>query len=258
MNILEKILVNKRMEVEREKAKNPISLLEEKTKISKRDFYKALKEGKGIKLIAEIKKASPSKGLIRKDFNPSLLAKTAEDAGAGAVSVLTDEKFFKGSLKYLEQAARNISIPVLRKGFIIDRYQVIESRVYGADALLLLANALSEKQIQDFLELSHSYGMACLVEAHTDEELKKVLNTSARIIGINNRNLDTFKVNIETTEKLISAISRDRVVVSESGIQDRKDMVYLEGLGIDAALVGEALMKNLDIRNKIRELLGYV
>ena len=254
--ILDEIVAYKRKEVKKRKKEVPVDVLKKKLGLRTKGFYGTLTRDKGIKLIAELKKASPSRGIIRENFEPLVLAGKCVEAGASALSVLTDEKFFKGSLDYLEVVSKEVSVPVLQKDFIIDEYQITEARVYGADAVLLLASILDEEQIQRFLKLSHSYGMDCLVEVHTQEELKKVLNVGPKIIGINNRNLETFELDIKTTERLISAIPQGKLVVSESGVFTRKDVVYLESLGVGAILVGEAVMSNSDVGGKIKELSG--
>lgn len=254
--ILDEILAYKRKEVEERKSKIPLEALERKIGSKTKGFYKSLTIDKGIKLIAELKKASPSKGVIREDFKPLDLARSCADAGASALSVLTDEKFFKGSLGYLETISKEVAVPVLRKDFIIDEYQITEARVYGADAVLLIANILEEEQMRKFLELSHTYGMDCLVEVHNQEELKNVLNIDPKIIGINNRDLKTFEVDIKTTERLISSVPGGKLIVSESGIFGRKDVEYLEGLGVGAILAGEAIMASPDAGCKVKELLG--
>ena len=255
--ILDEISEYKRKEVAGRKIKVPLDILEKRIIRDTKSFYKALAGNKGIKLIAELKKASPSKGIIREDFKPQDLARLCVGAGASALSVLTDENFFKGSLSYLEAVSEFANVPVLCKDFIIDEYQITEARARGADSVLLLVNILDEKKIKKFLELSHKYEMDCLVEVHTQEELQKALNTDAKIIGINNRNLDTFEVDITNTEKLISQIPEGKLVVSESGIFTRKDIEYLESLGVGAVLVGEAIMASPDVASKVKELLGY-
>ena len=256
--ILDKILKHKYAEVEENR--NVKSLDELKRDAGSvhapaKSFHKAISSGDRIGIIAEIKKASPSKGVIREDFNPVALAKECERAGACALSVLTDEKYFQGSLNYLADISKAVSIPILRKDFIIDEYQIYEARVYGASAVLLLANVLEDAKLKEFLELSHSLGMDCLVEVHSKEELDRVLHISPKIIGINNRDLRTFNVDLKTIEGLIPYIDREKVVVSESGVFTREDMKYLEGLGVSAVLIGEGIMKAHSVGNKIKELL---
>ena len=213
-----------------------------------------LKKGKRIKFIAEVKKASPSAGIIREDFNYISIAEEYEAGGASAISVLTDKEFFKGDIKYLSEIKETVSLPVLRKDFIIDPYQIYEARAAGADLVLLIARILTKEKINTFLTLSHELGMECLVEVHDNDELEKVLETEAAIIGINNRNLDTFETNLETTLQLCDRIPEGKIIISESGIKTRADVLILEKAGIDAILIGETLMRCKDIPQKIKEL----
>ncbi|ODS30057.1 MAG: indole-3-glycerol phosphate synthase (IGPS) [Candidatus Scalindua rubra] len=219
-------------------------------------FSKAIRRINGIKIIAEIKKASPSAGVIREDFKYVDIAMEYEASGASAISVLTDKEFFMGDIKYLSEIKEAVNIPVLMKDFIIDSYQIYEARTAGADSILLIARLLTNDQIETFLSLSHSLGMECLVEIHNNDELKKVMETRATIIGINNRNLDTFETNIETTLHLSPLIPEGKIIVSESGIKTRADILKLEEAGIDAILIGETLMRSKDIFLKIKELFG--
>lgn len=258
MTILDDIYKRKLIEVAESKRRIPLDTLKEhiqKTAPAK-SFGAALKRTDNIRIIAEIKKASPSLGVIRKDFHPVEIARIYEAGGAAAVSVLTDEKFFQGSLSYLTDVKRTVNLPALRKDFIIDQYQVYEARDAGADAILLIAALLSGDEIQDYLALSGKLGMECLVEVHSEEELKKVLQTNAHIIGINNRNLATFVTDMTTTLRLRQIIPDGKTVVSESGIKTRGDVEKLLDAGVDAILVGETLMKSRDISAKLRELLG--
>jgi len=213
-----------------------------------------LKKENRIKFIAEVKKASPSAGIIREDFDYINIAKEYEAGGASAISVLTDKEFFKGDIKYLSEIKETVSLPVLRKDFFIDPYQIYEARAAGADLVLLIARILTKEKIDTFLTLSCELGMECLVEVHDNDELEKVLETEAAIIGINNRNLDTFETNLETTFQLCQRIPDGKIVVSESGIKTRADVLALEEAGIDAILIGETLMRSRDISQKIKEL----
>ena len=213
-----------------------------------------LKRDDRIKFIAEVKKASPSAGIIREDFNYVNIAKEYETAGASAISVLTDKEFFKGDLKYLSEIKETVSLPALRKDFIIDPYQIYEARAAGADLVLLIARILNKEEINAFLVLSHELGMECLVEVHDNDELETVLETEAAIIGINNRNLDTFETNLDTSLQLCNRIPEGKIIVSESGIKTRADVLVLEEAGIDAILIGETLMRSRDISHKIKEL----
>ena len=221
------------------------------------DFASALR-GEGIKLIAEVKKASPSRGVIRFNFDPVEIAQTYATNGASAISVLTEARYFQGSLNYLKEireALRDKKLPLLRKDFLWDPYQVYESRAYGADSLLLIVAILSPEKLEELLGLSHELGMNCLVEVHNEAELKIALSSQAGIIGINNRDLSTFNVDLATTERLRPLIPPDRIVVSESGIKDRDDMEKLKQWGVDAALIGESLVSADNIAAKMRELL---
>jgi indole-3-glycerol phosphate synthase len=211
---------------------------------------------KGITLIAEIKKASPSRGLICRDFNPRQIACLYQEAGASAISVLTDERFFQGHPDFLKVVKEVTSLPLLRKDFIIDEYQIYQSRLLGADAVLLIAAILGRQQLVEYICYVKELGMAALVEVHTHDELCRVLETEALLVGINNRNLHTFQVDLGVTYQLISAVPKERVVVSESGICSREDVIGLAEAGVDAVLVGEALMGAGDIRAAVAELLG--
>lgn len=256
--ILDKIYSHKLKEVSERKGIVPIETLKERCKGSKktRKFDSVIKRSNGIKIIAEVKKASPSAGVIREGFNYVDIAMEYEASGASAISVLTDKEFFMGELKYLTEIKETVHLPVLRKDFIVDAYQIYESRAAGADSVLLIARLLTKEQIETFISISHELGMECLVEIHNENELKKILETKARIIGINNRNLDTFETNLDTTFQLCHLIPKEKIIVSESGIKTRADVLKLEEGGIDAILIGETLMRSNDVRLKIKELLG--
>ncbi len=256
--ILDKIHSHKLKEVAENKKHIPIDVLKERCKESPktRNLSEAIKRNNRIKIIAEVKKASPSAGVIREDFNYVNIAMEYEASGASAISVLTDKEFFMGELKYLTQIKETIHLPVLRKDFIVDSYQIYESRAAGADSILLIARLLTKEQIDTFLSLAHSLGMECLVEIHDNNELKKTLETGAEIIGINNRDLDTFETNLDTTLQLCPLIPKEKIIVSESGIKTRADVLKLEEAGVDAILIGETLMRSNDIHLKIKELLG--
>jgi len=213
--------------------------------------------GTGVKLIAEIKKASPSRGVIRREFNPCQIADIYQQAGASAISVVTDEPFFQGHPDDMSSVRKVTSLPLLRKDFIIDEYQIYQSRCLGADAVLLITALLGQRQLMEYIGLAEELGMAALVEVHTHDELSLVLETEAVLIGINNRDLHTFQVDLATTYRLISAIPQERVVVSESGIKSRDDVVELARVGVDAVLVGEALMRAKDIGALAAELIGH-
>jgi indole-3-glycerol phosphate synthase len=254
--MLDKIVADKKEELKQRKKAVPVSELE--ASIAQRagtlDFAAALKKD-GVSLIAEVKRASPSRGVLCHDFNPVALANTYADNGAAAISVLTESKYFQGNLDHLVEIREAVEIPILRKDFIFDPYQVYESRAYGADALLLIVAILEQEQLDELSTLSHELGLNCLVEVHNESEVDRALRSSARIIGINNRNLSTFSVDINTTQRLRALIPEDRVVVSESGISNRRDIDNLKRWGVNAALVGEALITAGDIAAKMRELV---
>jgi indole-3-glycerol phosphate synthase len=258
MSILDRIVATKREEVARAKAAVPLEVLRNRLETAPppRDFLGALSAGPPIRLIAEVKKASPSKGLIRADFHPVEIAKTYEQHGASCISVLTDEEYFQGSLDYLRQVRASVSLPVLRKDFVIDSYQVVEARAAGADAVLLIAECLDDTQLGPLHDAIVALGMTPLVEIYDPENLRRVLNIGAKLIGVNNRDLRTFVVDIEHTVRLRRQIPADRVVVAESGIRTREDVLRLEAAGVQAMLVGETLMARNDIAAAVRELLG--
>jgi indole-3-glycerol phosphate synthase len=256
--ILDDIMADVRLELEKRKQKVPLeeirrSALKQRAAL---DFASALR-GDGVRLIAEVKKASPSRGLIRADFRPVEIARIYATGGAAAISVLTEPNFFRGNLDYLRDIKNALGnkVPLLRKDFINDPYQVYEARAYSADAILLIAAMLDRDELEKLLSLSHELGMKCLVEVHNEAELEIALESGAKIIGINNRDLYTFKVDIDTTRRLKPLIPDDRTVVSESGIRDRADIEKLEKWGINAVLIGEALMAADDIAARMRELL---
>ncbi len=257
--ILDQIVADNELELEARKRDLP--LVELRRVASEQppplDLTSAL-GGDRIQLIAEVKRASPSRGIIRSDFNPVEIAQTYASNGAAAISVLTEPRYFQGSLDYLKdirEALGDKSLPLLRKDFINDSYQVYEARACGADSLLLIVAILTADKLTTLLELSHQLGMSCLVEVHNEAELEISLRSQARIIGINNRDLSTFAVDITTTEHLRPLIPQDRIVVSESGIKDRSDMENLRKWGVDAVLIGESLMSAANIAAKMKELL---
>lgn len=208
-----------------------------------------------IRLIAEIKKASPSKGLIRADFDPIAIAKTYAAAGAHALSVLTDQRFFQGDLAFLTAVREAVPLPILEKDFVIDEFQVYEARALGADAVLLIAAALEAGQLREYAHLAREVGLAALVEVHDESELERVVEAAA-LIGINNRDLATFEIDLATTERVLREVPDDRTVVSESGILRRDDVRRLSDFGVDAVLIGETFMRAPVIADKVRELMG--
>ena len=221
-----------------------------------RGFMQALTQSSEIAVIAEVKKGSPSKGIISPDFNPTAIASSYEKGGADAVSVLTDEKFFYGSLDYIPLVRQEILLPVIRKDFIIHELQIEEAGNYGADAILLIAAILDRNQIRDYLQMSTELGMDTLVEVHDEKELEKSLIAGSRLIGINNRDLRDFTVDLKTTIRLRREIPDSIPVVSESGIKSREDMKMLEDESIAAALIGETFMRSGDREAALREIRG--
>ena len=259
MNILDKIVAQKRIEIAG-LPETPVSgeLLQRFG--PRRDFLGALKKPRrpGPALIAEVKKASPSAGIICEDFDPVRIAKTYEDAGASCLSVLTDEKFFQGSLDYLRQIRAAVGIPLLRKDFIIDERQIPQSLECGADAILLIVSILTDEQVCNFHALARSAGLAILVEVHDETELDRAIGIGAALIGVNNRDLKTFNVDLATTERLANRLrnsGHDALLVAESGIHTRADVERLRSCGAGAILVGESLMRHGDIAAKVDELL---
>ena len=256
--ILDTIIAHKRKELAIEQAQIPLAKLEDQISNlpSTRDFRDAIAGRDAVKLIAEVKKKSPSKGIIREDFHPVSIAETYVANGAAAISILTDRHFFAGELDYLRAIREVVDVPLLRKDFTIDPYHIYQARVAGADAVLLIVAALTASQLRTFMGIAASLSLVCLVEVHTREELAVALDVDAQIIGINNRDLRTFHTDIATTFRLREAIPADRVVVSESGIYSREDVVRLQAAGIDAMLVGESLMRSPDIGEQVRLLLS--
>ncbi len=256
--VLDKIVAGKRQEVAQAKAATPEYELKRQAAGAPpvRDFAAALGSGGVIKLIAEVKRASPSAGLLRADFDPVAIAKTYAEHGASAISVLTDGPHFQGSLDHLNQIRRAVALPVLRKDFVIDPYQVVEARAHGADAVLLIAEILTVAELQVLLDATHGLGMEALVELYDAENLPKVVSSGARLLGINNRNLRTFVTELSHTIELVPKIPSDRILVSESGIRNRSDVLRLQAAGARAILVGETLMRATDIGQKVDELLG--
>ncbi|MBN1176341.1 MAG: indole-3-glycerol phosphate synthase TrpC [Dehalococcoidales bacterium] len=256
VTILDTILTDKKIEVEQKKKLLPLAVLKERiAQYQPVDFAAALK-GDDVMLIAEVKKASPSKGVLRADLDPVRLAEIYARNGAAAISVLTEVKYFQGSLKYLAAIREKVNLPLLRKDFIYEEYQVYESAAYGADAMLLIASILSPGQLGELLEISHGIGLFCLVEVHNEEELQKALLAGTGIIGINNRDLNTFKVDTDTTRRLRMLVPEENIVVSESGIHNSDDIKKMKECKVDAVLVGEALVTAADIPAKMRGLLS--
>jgi indole-3-glycerol phosphate synthase len=266
MNILDKIVEEKKREI----AKLPARLIAAGDLRDamlehgeRRDFLAALldatrntQHASSMALIAEVKKASPSAGVICKDFDPVRIAKEYEAAGASCLSVLTDEKFFQGSLDYLRQIRAAVKLPLLRKDFIIDERQILEAIEWGADAILLIVAILTDEQLKKFHTLATDAGLAALVEVHDEAELERALKIAPPLVGVNNRDLKTFKVDLGTTEKLAARAGRNQILVAESGIHTRADVERLKKCGAKAILVGESLLRDGNMQAKIRELIG--
>lgn len=253
--ILDKIIECKRAEVAVLKKKQPLDHSAPAGLPPARDFRGALNKN-GLAVIAEVKRKSPSKGVLCESLDPLKLAGVYEDNGAAAISVLTDGQFFGGSSDDLRTISNAAGIPVLRKDFIIDPFQIYESRLIGADAVLLIARVLDGGELKDYIEIAQSLGLAALVEIHDPTDAEKAVASGAEIIGINNRDLTTFITDVRTTFNLLSCIPEGKTIVSESGINTRTDIVLLQNEGVNAFLIGEALVKAEDPGLRLRELLG--
>jgi indole-3-glycerol phosphate synthase len=256
MNILEEILENKRQEVAHTKITMPLAQLNDMPGYSRRclSLQEAL-QTKDIAVIAEIKKASPSKGVIREDFNPVKIADEYVAGGAAAISVLTDKRYFQGHIYFINDIRFTVPIPILRKDFIIDSYQLVESKGFGADAVLLIAAALESNQLRELHTEANERGLECLVEVHNEKELEMLNLAQVKMVGINNRNLSDFTIDVSTTLRVASCIPAGITVVSESGISNRADIDKLAASGIHAVLVGESLMRSSSPGDALRELL---
>ena len=259
-NILTKICERKKIEIEQTKQKCSFSSLEKLIQDKKnRNFNKLLinsQKYKNNNIIAEIKKASPSAGVIIKNYFPEIIAVDYEKSGIGAISVLTETSFFHGNLDHLSLINKRSNLPIIRKDFIIDSYQILESKVYKADAILLIVSILSDNQIKDFIDLAKQYGLDCLIETHTEGELDRAINIGYPIIGINNRNLKDLSVNINNSLNLIKKIPKEFIVVAESGIKSRKDIDKYNDIGVFNFLIGESILRSSNIPKKIKELLN--
>jgi indole-3-glycerol phosphate synthase len=254
--ILDKIVETKKEEVAQAKREKPLAVLQGAIdELPPCRNFKAAISGTSCAIIAEVKCASPSRGRLVENFDPLKIAAAYEQNGAAAISVLTDEKYFLGHMGYLTQIKKEVKLPLLRKDFIIDPYQIYESRVIGADAVLLIVSCLGAK-LGEFIGLAAQLGLAALTEVHTEDELEIALAAGAGIIGINNRNLDTFVTDINTCKELVRSIPADIVTVAESGIKSRKDIENIMRSGISAFLIGEALVTSSDIGKKLREFRG--
>ncbi|MBL8892708.1 MAG: indole-3-glycerol phosphate synthase TrpC [Planctomycetaceae bacterium] len=257
-DILSEIVANKRAEVEHRQRQTSLAELKASSRDQPptRDFLGPLRGAPPLRLIAEVKKASPSAGLIRADFDPVEIALAYAIGGATCLSVLTDGPYFQGDLSYLRLIRQRVSLPLLRKDFIVDPYQIYEARVAGADAVLLIAECLSPAQLREYYELARSLSMAVLTELHDLDNLEAVLASGTELIGVNNRDLRTFRVDTQQTVRIRQQIPRDRLVVGESGVTDRSLVVQWQAAGVDAMLVGETLMRKRDLTAAVRELLG--
>jgi indole-3-glycerol phosphate synthase len=256
--ILDQIVATKRSEIERAKAATPESELRAALADAPplRDFFTPLAATGSIKLIAEVKKASPSAGVIRADFDAVAIAKTYESHGATCISVLTDAQYFQGDLDYLKQIRAAVALPLLRKDFILDTHQLFEARLAGADAVLLIAECLDDCNLRKLFNAACELGMTPLVELYEPENLQRVFDAGATLIGVNNRNLHTFQVDLEHTIRMRQRVPDECVLVAESGIKSRDDVVRLQAAGVDAILVGESLTRERQIGAAVDRLLG--
>ncbi len=259
--ILDEIIKKTKEDVERRKKEYPLEWLgrslaynpfvprpvEDALRSTPQDPYK---------IIAEVKKASPSKGVIRQDFDPIAIAKEYQKGGANALSVLTEPHYFQGDIEYLTQIRRYVPMPLLRKDFIIDKYQLVEALVYGADFVLLIAKALSRKELKELLEYTWHLGMEALVEIHDKKDLVKAIFAGPNIIGINHRNLETFEVDVSLSHKLVPLIPKGKIIVAESGIHSHEQVKELHNIGVDAFLIGEHFMRQSDIASAVRKIKG--
>ncbi len=258
MTILDEILAKTRQKIEADRSTRPVSELV--AAIADRpacfDFHAALSDGDCVRLIAEVKRASPSAGLIRPDFDPVMIAKAYVQGGAACLSVLTDEPFFQGSLEYLREIRKHVDVPLLRKDFIVDEYQLYQAREAGADCVLLIAECLSRDELKCLHDRALELGLQTLIELYDQENLESVLATGTRLVGVNNRDLRTFKTDLAHTVNIGEHVPKDRLLVGESGIYTREDIDFLARGGVKAILVGESLMRQKDIAAAVKNLLG--
>lgn len=257
--ILDQIIEDRKIAVKKFKEIITIDALEkqiEESKMIRYSFKEALKKSdQPIHIIAEVKKASPSKGVICKTFPYLEIAKTYEQGNAAAISVLTEPKYFQGANEYLTKIKQKVTLPVLRKDFIIDPIQIYEARAIGADALLLIVATLSEKELHRYLKLTSELGMDALVETHNEREVEMALEAGAEIIGVNNRNLNTFEVDLEVSERLREFVPRDKIFIAESGIHTEEDVRRLKKIEVDALLIGESVVKSKQADRKLQQLI---
>lgn len=257
--ILDEIIEKTRYDLERRKKEFTMDWLGRSlafNPFAPRDIKPYLRATKDnpYRIIAEVKKASPSKGVIKEDFDPLFIAQEYEKGGASAISVLTEPHYFQGNLEYLTGIRRYVSTPILRKDFIVDEYQILEALVYGADFVLLIAKALSKKELKSLLEYTWRLGMDALVEIHDKEDLTKAIFAGAHIIGVNHRNLDTFEMDMDLTEKLMPLIPNGKIIVAESGLKDKETIEHLSRVGADAFLIGEHFMRKENISEALQQL----
>ena len=258
-DILDEIIRRTRDDLEKRKKEFPVEWLGRSLAYNPfmpKDVHAALKatEQNPYRIIAEVKKASPSRGVIREDFDPMVIAQAYAEGGADALSILTEPHYFQGDKEYLGMVRRYVNIPLLRKDFIVDKYQLVEALVYGADYVLLIAKALPRKELKELLEYAHHLGMEVLVEIHDKKDLIKAIFAGANIIGINHRNLETFEMDMRLSEKLIPLIPHGKIIVAESGINDHETVVALSKAGADSFLVGEHLMRQDNITDALKKL----
>ncbi len=259
-NILVEICNKKREEIIKSKDRCSFTSLEKILNDKKNRSFEELlinsNRRKRNNIIAEIKKASPSAGILINDYEPENIAIEYEKSGVGAISILTEKNYFQGDIDHLSLINNKTNIPILRKDFIIDKYQILESKAYKADAILLILSILNDNEIKEFLNIAENYGLDCLIEAHTEEELKRAINIGHPIIGINNRNLKNLSVDINNTLDLIKKIPKDFVIVAESGIKTKKDIIKYNNLGVFNFLIGESILRSPVISVKIKQLLN--
>ncbi|MEW6101727.1 MAG: indole-3-glycerol phosphate synthase TrpC [Candidatus Omnitrophota bacterium] len=258
-DILKEIIQKKKEKILLAKQTFPEEELKERVKQAPdcRPFIEAINKPRQISLIAEIKKASPSKGIIRQDFDLQRICEAYRQADVQAISVLTERDYFGGDLSFINEVKKIVEKPVLRKDFILEPYQIYESRFFGADAVLLIAEALTKDSLSELIELCDSLGLDYIVEAHAQKELKKIIGMKVPVIGINNRDLHTLEVDFKTTEKLFPLIPKDKIVIVESGIKKHQDVLFLKILGVNAVLIGEAFMEAENITARVEEIMGW-
>jgi indole-3-glycerol phosphate synthase len=256
--ILDEIIEKTKQDLQRRKKELPLDLLGRSlaaNPYAPRDVkpYLTSTKEEPIRIIAEVKKASPSKGIIKKNFDPLLIAQSYSNSGANAISVLTEPHYFQGNLEYLTQIRRYVPTPLLRKDFIVDKYQIVEALVYGADFILLIAKALSTKELKELYEYALHVGLEVLVEIHDSEDLTKAMKCGANIIGINHRNLQTFEMDMQLCDKLIPMIPNGKIIVAESGVSNTQTIQRLSAIGADAFLIGEHFMRVDNIENEMQK-----